>query len=343
MDLYINSTGWVSAAGICNDMDFLPQPIADDSGKLLAQEPDYTGMIAPMQLRRMSKAVRMGIAASRMALQRAGIEKPDAISVGTAMGCLQDTEVFLSKMVAQDEQMLTPTAFIQSTHNTVSGQIALLLGCYGHNLTYVQRGHSFEHALINARLYLQQHPDHTVLVGGIDELTDSSFALMQRAGAYRKNDETEGCAAGEGAAFFVVSTKPLHPQALLLKRLALFTSKDPAAFERCKEQLLGFGLADIDLVMSGTADNERSALLYPRLQQEIFTGKPFAAFKNETGEYATAGALALAFLTEMAGRKEYPAHLVSGSVAENAHRFVIINHYLHHYACWLLEKMSSNA
>jgi len=134
------------------------------------------------------------------------MERPDAISVGTAMGCLQDTEQFLSKMIAQDEQMLTPTAFIQSTHNTVSGQIALLCGCHGHNLTYVHRGHSFEHALINTQLYLQQHPGETVLAGGLDELVDTSVALMQRAGVYRTDaTQSAGAIAGEGAAFFTVS------------------------------------------------------------------------------------------------------------------------------------------
>src|SRR5690606_8434401 len=134
--------------------------------RLTAREPDYTGLIPPMQLRRMSKAVRIGIGAANACL--AG-KKPDAIAVGTALGCLQDTEVFLNKMVTQDERMLTPTAFIPSTLNTVAGQIALLTGCHGYNATISQRGHSFEGAVIGAALYLTGRPEHTVLCGGVDE------------------------------------------------------------------------------------------------------------------------------------------------------------------------------
>ena len=191
MELYIKGVGILSAVGSNVDEDFLQQK--ETPANFLCKEPDYTVYIPPMQLRRMSKAVRMGIGASKIALQQAKIEKPDAISIGTAMGCLNDTEVFLKKMVEQEEQMLTPTAFIQSTHNTVGGQIALLYGCNGHNLTYVHRGHSFEQAMLNAYLYLQQHPDENVLVGGIDELTPTSEAILERFGVLNN---------GEGANFF---------------------------------------------------------------------------------------------------------------------------------------------
>src|SRR5687768_8719189 len=110
MELYISSTGILSAVGDNSKDDFLEQAPDYNNSSLLCKEPDYTSYIPPMQLRRMSKAVRMGIGASKIALEKAAIEKPGALSVGTALGCLQDTETFLSKMVEQQEQMLTPTA-----------------------------------------------------------------------------------------------------------------------------------------------------------------------------------------------------------------------------------------
>lgn len=117
MELYLKSVGILSAAGNNSDENFLKNPPVFETDMLLCKEPDYSAYIPAMQLRRMSKAVRMGIGASKIALQKAGIEKPDALSAGTALGCLQDTEVFLSKMLEQQEQMLTPTAFIQSTQH----------------------------------------------------------------------------------------------------------------------------------------------------------------------------------------------------------------------------------
>ena len=88
MDLYINGTGLISAAGSNSDDSFLNNTPQYNTDRLLSKEPDYTSYIPPMQLRRMSKAVRMGIGAARIAMSNAGIEKPDALSIGTAMGCL---------------------------------------------------------------------------------------------------------------------------------------------------------------------------------------------------------------------------------------------------------------
>ena len=97
----------------------------------------------------MSRIIKMGV--RRMeCLKEAGVENPGAIITGTAYGCLADTESFLTKMVENKEELLTPTAFIQSTHNTVGAQIALMLKCHNYNNTFVHRGFSFENALLDA-------------------------------------------------------------------------------------------------------------------------------------------------------------------------------------------------
>jgi len=343
MNLYIHSAGWISAAGTQKENDFLPEALSYESNRLNAQEPDYTGMIPPMQLRRMSKVVRMGIAATKLALKNSGIEKPDAISVGTAMGCLQDTETFLNKLVTQNEQMLTPTAFIQSTHNTVAGQIALLLGCHGHNLTYVHRGHSFEHALINAALYLKQHPEETVLAGGLDELIDASNTLMQRAGVYASEpvksenllqQSLSGTVAGEGAAFMTVSLKP-SAKSLKIEQLHLFKAKDN---EQALKRFKALGLEHIkaDLVVLGKSGDEHTGL-YNELQRQYFSGLPAAAYKHQTGEFGTSSALGLAFITEMLQQHIIPVQLlIAGEKPELVKTVVFINHYLDHYSCWVL-------
>ncbi|WP_165836410.1 beta-ketoacyl synthase N-terminal-like domain-containing protein [Taibaiella soli] len=343
MDLYIHSAGWISAAGTQKEDGFLPEAFSYEGNRLNAQEPDYTGMIPPMQLRRMSKVVRMGIAATRLALKNAGIEQPDAISVGTAMGCLQDTETFLNKLVTQNEQMLTPTAFIQSTHNTVAGQIALLLGCHGHNLTYVHRGHSFEHALINTQLYLQQHPDQVVLAGGLDELINTSETLMQRAGVYTTESvkpeyllqqSLNGTVAGEGAAFMTVSLKP-SANALKVEQLHLFKAKN---IEQALEQFaaLGFENVNADLVVFGKSGDEHTGL-YNELQQQYFSKQPIAAYKHQTGEFGTSSALGLAFITEMVQKNIVPDQLlIAGEKPSSIKKVIFINHYLNHYSCWVL-------
>ena len=63
-----------------------------------------------------------------------------------------------AKMVDSNESALNPTPFIQSTHNTIGSQIALLLQCQGYNQTYTQRAFSFENVLLDAILELKENP-----------------------------------------------------------------------------------------------------------------------------------------------------------------------------------------
>src|ERR1039457_1354915 len=157
----------------------------------------------------------MGVAASAICLQDAGSPIPDAIITGTGLGCIEDTEKFLSTLLMNNEEFLTPTSFIQSTHNTVSAQIALLLKCHNYNFTYVNRGISFESALLDSLTRLRLGDSASVLLGGVDELTDNAWTIMNRLGHWKRNplnnlklfnDKTRGSIAGEGAAFFFLSS-----------------------------------------------------------------------------------------------------------------------------------------
>lgn len=348
MELYIHSQGIVSAAGDNNNEQFLNAAPQYESDKLLCDSLDYAAWIPPMQLRRMSKVVKMGVAASKICLQKAGLERPDAISIGTGFGCLYDTEQFLSKMVAQDEQMLTPTSFIQSTHNTVGGQIALLSGCHGHNLTFVQRGHSFEHAVINAQLYSSDHPGENILVGGLDELTSTSLDVLKQTGIYSNEPRDMqsvlyhsrlGSIAGEGAGFVLLSSekKAGVPR---IKGLSLFISRDTAtALQKVQDFLYRQELTmeDISLVFLGQGGDGRYEPFYHELQNDIFKGSSKAFFKHLSGEYPTSGAFALALAAHITGTGIVPPFVLTGAAPVGLRNILIINNYMDHYTCWHLE------
>lgn len=335
LDLYIHSTGTVSPAAD------LHEPVV----KLLSCEPDYSAYIPPMQLRRTSKVVRMGIGAAKACLTEAGLEKPHALSIGTAMGCLQDTEVFLSKMVVQEEKMLTPTAFIQSTHNTVGGQIALLVGCHGHNMTYVHSGHSFEHALLNTQLYLQDHPDETMLTGGIDELTDTSHTLMQRAAVYTdtaavpanlQDGNTLRPIAGEGASFFSISRNAAQACLRVINLHLFITTAADAALAHAGSWLQQqMAAGDIDLILMG--ENGTDDPFYQSLREHAGDEVSFATFKQYCGEYATAGAFGLSLLVQCMKKNAFPDYFFLNHPPQKLQRIAIVNHYCNHYSCWMLE------
>lgn len=129
--------------------------------------PDYKNYIPVPALRRLSTILRMGITASK-ACQEKVSDEFDAISVGTALGCLTDTEKFLVTINSVSGDILSPTAFIQSTHNTISGQISLDLKNHAYNMTHTQNALSFEVALKDGLLCMDEGKK-SVLVGAADE------------------------------------------------------------------------------------------------------------------------------------------------------------------------------
>ena len=109
---------------------------------------DIKELIPEMNLRRrMSRVVKSGVAAGIESLlefgDRAAVE---AVVTATGLGCIADSEKFLDSLIANEERMLNPTPFIQSTFNTVGAQIALLRGLHCYNTTYANRWTSFETA-----------------------------------------------------------------------------------------------------------------------------------------------------------------------------------------------------
>lgn len=134
-------------------------------GPLMA--PDYKEFIQGGTLRRLSPVLKMGLACA-MECQKNLESNFDSISVGTALGCLQDTEKFLQTILTTTSDFLSPTAFIQSTHNTIAGQISLAMNNHGYNMTHTQNSISFELALIDGVMRLNDG-DQNVLVGSADE------------------------------------------------------------------------------------------------------------------------------------------------------------------------------
>lgn len=244
----------------------------------------------------------MGIAASMQALELAGNLHPDAIVVGTAYGCLDDTGVFLKKQVMQKEAMLTPTAFIQSTHNTVGGQIGLLLHCHAYNNTFVHRGFSFEHALEDAMMLLEEGNASNVLVGAVDEMTAISYSLLNRFGLFKNITNPEnpspqkGAIGGEGAAFFVLGNQPNENNYAMLKAVStLFKPTVEAVKDHINSLLEKHSLitTDVDLMIAGYNGDATSDKVYDDVLLPLFGKTPVIHFKNECGEFPTATGYAL--------------------------------------------------
>ncbi len=143
---------------------------------------DIRKYVKPMKARRMGKIMKSSLLSSLEALSQAGIETPDAIITGTTYGCMENSEMLLRQIQEEGEEMLKPTYFMQSTHNTIGSNIAIKTRCHGYNVTYTQGKDSLEWALRDARLLLESGKVKNVLVGCHDESAPVFNSLLEKAG-----------------------------------------------------------------------------------------------------------------------------------------------------------------
>lgn len=143
---------------------------------------DSREFISPMEARRMGKLLKASTLTSLRALKEAGLDCPDAIIAATANGMLEFTEKFLEDIDANNEGLLKPTLFMQSTHNTLSSAIAIRTKCHGYNITYSQGEQSFKWAMRDAERLIRTGKAKSVLVGYHDESTPLFQEFCNRAG-----------------------------------------------------------------------------------------------------------------------------------------------------------------
>lgn len=292
--LYIKGCGAITPLAELPKLQLLSNIGTTEKPFLSCIEPDYKLYIEPMVSRRMSRIMKMGLVAAKMCIKDAQIDKPEAIITSTGLGCIEDTEKFLGNMILNEEKMLNPTPFIQSTHNTIGAQIAINLKCNGYNITFVHRGHSFESALIDAILYSLDNKGADILVGGFDEHTKNSFRIMQRLGLFRNTDVL----AGEGAVFFVLNTMPSENDYACLRAVELFGQAETTAIHQWLQTFLAqqsLDIKTIDLVLCGSPNDVSSD---PELSS-FLQGTHTQYYKQLCGEYQTASAFALSLAAKI--------------------------------------------
>lgn len=177
--VFIQSLAQVSCQKPLSD-EWFASPSRYEESYARAQEPDTKGLIVPSEARRMSRILKRTVSTSITALNDSGIRHPDAIITGTGMGCMENSEKFLIDLSRFGENCLKPTLFMQSTHNTISSLIAIILKCHGYNNTYSHKGISFESALLDAWMQLRSGQIASALVGAHDEVTPFMNLVLRR-------------------------------------------------------------------------------------------------------------------------------------------------------------------
>lgn len=176
---FINSLAQVSCQKPLSD-EWFDSPCLYSEDYVRAQDPDTKGLIVPSEARRMSKILKRTVSTAITALNNSEIKHPDAIITGTGMGCMENSEKFLIDLSRFGENCLKPTLFMQSTHNTISSLIAIILKCHGYNNTYSHKGISFESSLLDAWIQMKSGMIRNALIGAHDEVTPFMDLVLER-------------------------------------------------------------------------------------------------------------------------------------------------------------------
>lgn len=316
--VYINGMGTVTAQGTHDPERLFGEPVLYDADAWHAIAPDYRTIIPGSEARRLSTGMKMSIAATKAAMEQAGVEQVDAVITGTGMGCIRDSEKFLRAILDNDEQFLTPTPFIQSTHNSVAGHLARMLDCTGYNFTYVHGSNSFASTAIDAAMQLRNGDAEVVLIGGVDELADHSTELHRRNGHIKEKpvpsagllaSTTSGTLFGEGAGFFVLGNAKgpaTHAELLAVK------AWHKTGAEGIEQHVLDFlqnnklSPDDVDAVVLGRNGDGAHDGYYNTLEQGLFKQHTQLAYKHRTGEFHTAPSFAIHLAARVLERGAVP-------------------------------------
>lgn len=335
--VFINGVCAISAQRTFDNTSFLEDVELHNDTVIKVVDPIYKEFIPPASARRMAKGIKMGIVASKLALKDARLENVDAIITGTGLGCVRDSEKFVSTLIDHDEQFLTPTSFIQSTHNTVAGQIALELQCKGYNFTYVHGSNSFESAVLDAKLQLENNEENNILVGGVDELGPHTVKIHKLIEHIKAEpvvsdklleSNTKGAVFSEGGNFFVLSNIQQESSYAEVQAIKMLNTLE---LSKVKAEALKFlkenNVDHIDAVMLGCNGDVEFDTYYEDLRA-TFSDVQQLYYKHLIGEFYTASSFGYWLGANVLKTQSIPDKVKLNSIAQkDINTILIYNQY----------------
>jgi 3-oxoacyl-[acyl-carrier-protein] synthase I len=259
----------------------------------LADGRDCTGVLTdaalltglpPRVVRRLRRLPRLAL---RLAMD-ATAERNRATGVffGTGWGPLSETHSFLQKLFESDEQFSSAIDFAGSVHNAPAGQVAILLGATGPNVTTTGGDYSFDQALWLAQTI--RPADAPMLVLGADEAHEPLTRRFDPSAA------SAATLSDGGGALLCQPGEPTPGDVLVDLR---YFGNAEVATDPVAELVASLpDIADHSVIMAGLP---AAHLDQARRRLEAFIARtgfagPVIEYRRTLGEYAAANATATA-------------------------------------------------
>jgi len=275
------------------------------------------GMLPPEQvasrlpaklIRRIKRLARLALLLAGEAHTNAmGKEQPGAVFMGTGWGALSETWDFLHRLSESAEQFPSPTDFVGSVHNSPASQVAMLFNATGANVTTSGGDYSFEQALLAAQTLLPESGQSALLLGADEGHAKFSPLLDPSVAA-------EALADGGGALY----VNRDREQARCLARLAFYGR---GGGDDLPERMLA-ALGGVTALQANTAavfagvpsanrtEGERQLIRFFDLVGEPL---PLCRYRDFTGEFASASAVAAVMAAAFVEAGRVPGALIGGN------------------------------
>ena len=181
--------------------------------------------MSPKEVRRMDTFIHFGIAATRMAMDDAGLEVTEqnaeriGVNVGSGIGGLPMIEDNIREMIAKGPRRISPFFVPGSIVNMVAGMISILYGFKGPNVSMVSACTTSTHCIGDAARFIE-YGDADVMIAGGSEATVclagiGGFCAVKALSERNDSPETasrpwdkdrDGFVLGEGAGILVLES-----------------------------------------------------------------------------------------------------------------------------------------
>ena len=307
--------------------------------------------IAPMKMRRMNTLSRYAAAAAKLAMRDAGIEKLEStagVALGTSFGPVQTSVDYMQEYVEKGAALAPPQLFAESVANAPGSHIAIENDLRGFNVTITQRESSALAAAMYAAAQLVRGAAPAALTGGVEEVNEMIFSVLDRLGALAHADEgvdeaarpfdrrRNGMVIGEGSAIIVLRAEAEKAYGWLsgfgIARDTTATvsdwGSDPSATAAAMRAALDdaeLRIGDVDAIYASANSTRKGDAVEYRAIQSLFgkTSPPVVAAKGYFGEYAAGGALQLS--AALLAIKDQVLHASTGFEAGDAEMTIDVN------------------
>jgi 3-oxoacyl-[acyl-carrier-protein] synthase II len=177
------------------------------------------------EARRMDTFIHFGLAATKMAMQDAGLEVTEqnaeriGVNVGSGIGGLPMIEENIREMIAKGPRRVSPFFVPGSIVNMVAGMISILYGFKGPNVSMVSACSTSTHCIGDAARFIE-YGDADVMIAGGSEATVclagmAGFCAVKALSERNDSPETasrpwdrdrDGFVLGEGAGILVLES-----------------------------------------------------------------------------------------------------------------------------------------